>query len=114
EDVIQPGCALDLVLGRRPGKHEEIILVLPRGALSLRLEHSEDTERLIAHPDRLADGILFSEKLLRHRSTEHAHVRGPLHVLLRETTADSDRPSADAEVFRRHPAVSGVPVVVAV
>src|SRR5262249_16425402 len=113
EDVVEPGNPLDLVLRGGPGNHQEVVLVLSRGALALGLQDTEHPEGLVAEADGLSDGVLFSEELLGDATAEHADVGRGGNILRGEAGALVDRPAADREVLGRDPAVDRVPVRVA-
>jgi hypothetical protein len=77
-------------------------------------ERRDDLAGNAGHANHLSDRVLDTEELRAHGTSDHTHVRGALDVVLRESGPLVDDPSFDVEVFRRHPPVGRMPVLISV
>src|ERR1700682_2272293 len=57
--------------------------------------------------------VFHPKKLIPHCTTNNAHVRGSVHVILRENSTLSHGPALNLEILRRNAAVGSVPVLIA-
>src|SRR5258708_36636 len=114
ENVVEPRAPLDLLHRGRVREDDRVVLILPRHGQPLRPEHRDHLAGKVLDADYLANGVIGAEELLPDRAANHADISGAIDVVLRERGALVDHPSFDVEVFHRHAAVLGEPVLIAV
>ncbi len=114
QDVVKPGNSFDLFLRRGVGNDDRIVLVLSRQRQSFRMKCSHDLAGKAADANDFPNRVLHSKQLIAHCAADHADICGAVDIVLREDGALIHIPSLDVEIFRRHSAIRGMPVLVPV
>ena len=107
----EPAGGADAELDRRPGRDEQVVLILADDVGPLAAEHADDPQGHVVDIDFLADRRLLTEQLSRNRLAEQAHHGDVIDVALGERFPFVQVfPLPDAEVSRsradegaRHP-----------
>ena len=114
EDIVKPGNAFELLLGRRVGNDDCVVLILTGKRQTFWQERRDNFTGKVANADHFANRIFDAKELIPDSAAKRAYVRGAVDVILGKYRALIHVPTLYLEVFRRDAAVGRVPVLVAV